>query len=217
MCLVHACCSQLSSFVNKTENISITTSFFIANTFSATTFYLLKPDISKSSSSLTINMSPKRSCQTKQNPQTAIIVETYKSSKLASQPHILSLDQALENHHFFGINSFYLHCINFLFDLLHGQYMTNELHNEHAIYFLDFLHNSCAIAPIFLQHELHQSILYELHVVHNPITYLHKMQILEARTNEASEARFQSYKFCIHWLGQQLKLPICLWSLMQGN
>ena len=76
-----------------------------------------------------------------------------------------------------------------MFDLLHGQYMTNELHNEHAIYFLDFLDNSCVISPICLQHELHQSILYELCVIHNPITYLHKMQILEARTNEASEAR----------------------------
>ena len=111
--------------------------------------------------------------------------------------------------------------IDFLFDrihvLLHGQYTTNELCNGLVSYFLESLHNVCAISLRCLQHELHPSIPYDFHAIHDPTTYLHRMQISVVRTNLASETSIWGDTFCIHWLGQQLKLPICLWSLMQGN
>ena len=150
-------------------------------------------------------MLPTRSCQTKQNPQTPIIVETYMLSKLTSQQHILLIDQALGNHHCFYINSFNYIVGDCLLDtihvLLHGHYIVDELHNGLVRYFMESLYNGCAISLRWLQHELHPSILYDLYNVHDPTTYLCSMRILVARTNIASETRLWGDTFCIHWIG----------------
>ena len=55
--------------------------------------------------------------------------------------------------------------------------------------------------------------MYDLHVVHDPTTYLRRMQISAARTNVAGEIGLSGDTFCIHWLGRWLKLPICIYSL----
>ena len=100
-----------------------------------------------------------------------VILDKYKSN---TKSEATSIDNSLENVNCFQISSFNYIVGDCLFDtmhaLLHCQYTCVELRNGLVDYFLQLLHHGSAIVANSFLHELHPSLLYDLHKVTDPTT-----------------------------------------------
>lgn len=154
---------------------------------------------------------PTTSGQALENPT---IPNRYKSSNIIQD---ISIDDALDNMHFFRISSFNFNIGDCLFDtiqvLLHCRYTCAELRNGLVDYFLHSLHHGSDVASSSFSNELHPSLLYDLHKVADQVTYLRRMRLSATETNSLGESGLWGDTFCIHWLSLWLDTPICIWSL----
>ena len=136
--------------------------------------------------------------QTSKDP---IMVDTYRSPH---QSKTISIDASLDRVHCFQINSFNFKVGDCLFDtihfLLHGQYTPNELRNGLLNHFLHSLHNGSVEAIHYSQHELHPSILYDLHNIYDKKIYFRRMRISSIEVNKHGEGGLWGDIFYIWWL-----------------